>query len=65
VVLGPGSWTGNSVLAGIVSDGLSELLIQYFKLLFNFSVADVVCALSSYLISRFPKWCVLAHCSAR
>ncbi len=30
------------MVSGIVTDGLSDLLIQYFKLLFNFTVRDVV-----------------------
>lgn len=29
------------MVSGIVTDGLSDLLIQYFKLLFNFSIQDV------------------------
>lgn len=29
------------MVSGIVTDGLADLLIQYFKLLFNFSVQDV------------------------
>lgn len=32
------------MVSGIVTDGLADLLIQYFKLLFNFSVQDVVSA---------------------
>jgi hypothetical protein len=31
------------MVSGIVTDGLGDLLIQYFKLLFNFTVQDVVC----------------------
>jgi hypothetical protein len=30
------------MVSGIVTDGLGDLLIQYFKLLFNFTVQDVV-----------------------
>ena len=30
------------MLSGVVMEGLSDLMIQYFKLLFSFSVADVV-----------------------
>ena len=30
------------MVSGIVTEGLQDLLIQYFKLLFNFTVRDVV-----------------------
>ena len=47
------------MVSGVVTDGLSDLFIQYFKLLFNFSVRDVVSTSSADTTSEllFNKCC--------